>query len=66
MILEKKCPKPHEGAEIAENWGQIQTPKLPKKTYNNLLCDHIDGFEFFLIFLFLIWVAIPYFKRDNC
>ena len=54
MILEKKCSKPHEGAEIAENRGQIQTPKLPKKTYNNLLCDHIDGFEFFLIFLFLI------------
>ena len=27
---------------------------MPKTPYNNLLLDHIDGFEFFLIF----WVQI--------
>ena len=42
-------PKTYEGAEVAQNRGQFGL-SMPKNPYNNLLFDHIDGFEFFTIF----------------
>ena len=42
-------PKTYEGAELAQNSGQIWTQHA-KKPHNNLLFDHTDGFEFFLNF----------------
>ena len=38
---------------------------MPKNPYNNLLFDHINGFEFFLISLVLILSCLPYLKRGQ-
>ena len=46
MSSGKMCPKPHEGAEIAEN--EV-----------NPLFDHIDGFEVFLILLVQFLSNLP-------
>ena len=64
MCLDYKVAKTLWRAELAQNRGQIWTQHA-KKPYNNLLFDHIDGFEFFLIFGFKFWVIFLCFKRGQ-
>ena len=46
ITLDKKCTKPHEGAGIAQSWGQI-------------LFDHSWWIRIFLNFFILIFSCIP-------
>ena len=50
--LDKKWPKPHEGAELAttEDRLGLSTPRHP---YSNIPFGHINGFEF--NFYFFVW-----------
>ena len=38
---------------------------MPKNPYNNLLFDHIDGFEFFLIFWVQILSYLPHLQEGT-
>ena len=55
-------PKPYEGAEISQHRFGLTMPKNP---YNNFLFDHIDGFEFLLIFLALVLSYFPLFQETQ-
>ena len=48
MSLNKKFPKPHEGAELAHNWGQIWTRlKNPITTFSLTISMDLNFSQFF-------------------
>ena len=53
LSLNKKWQKFHQGADLAQNWGQIWNQHA-WNPYNYFLLDLIGGFKFFSIF----WVLI--------
>ena len=39
--------------------------RMPENPYSSLLLDHIDGFEFFSIFVFKFSVIFPYLTKGQ-
>ena len=57
--LLKQQLKPHEGAELANNWRQLICLKISI----TIVFDHIDRVEFCFHFWVYFWVVFPYLRR---
>ena len=64
-VFGQKCGQKHMKEQSQHKTEARLRLSMPKNSYNNLLLDHIDGFEFFLIFWFQILSYLPLFQEGT-